>query len=393
MSIFVDYTKCTTCGICGRVCPFGAVAKREDGRPVIGDTCTLCGACENACPTKAIVIDRQDAQVDLSCYRDVWVFVEQRDGEIKRVSLEMLGEGKRLADKLGQKLTAVIVGCEVSHLGPLVGQYGADTAYILQSKHLASYTTDGYSNAITGLITTRRPSVFLFGATSTGRDLAPRVATRVGTGITADCTELDVDRNGQLVQTRPAFGGNIMASILCPNTRPQIATVRPGVMKALSPDPSRACRIESWDIKIDPRMVRTKIIETVKLASAFRDLTEANTIVAGGIGVGNADNWILIERLAKALGASIGATRKVVDAGWQPHELQIGQTGKTVSPQLYVACGISGAIQHEIGIREAAKVIAINNDPNAPIFKIADLGIVGDLCEIVPALVQALEER
>lgn len=385
MSIEVNPKLCTGCKLCERACPFGAI-KVKNKIAEVDASCTLCGACANACPFGAIQIERKIKEVDLSEYTGIWAFVEQHDGKIKPVSLEILSEGRRLGDKLGQELSAVLLGHNVGHLTQTLTFYGADKIYLVETEELKTYTTDAYTNVVTGIISKYKPSIVLFGATHIGRDLAPCIANRIHTGLTADCTGLDIDEKGQLIQTRPAFGGNIMASIICPSARPQMATVRPNVMKKVEPNTARKAKVELIKAKIDPKGIRTKTLEVVKIVSGFADLAESDIIVAGGFGLGKAENFKIVEELAEVLGGVVGASRKVVDAGWKPHQQQIGQTGRTVSPKLYIACGISGAIQHMVGMQNSERIIAINNDPNAAIFKVADIKIVGDLFEIVPAI-------
>jgi len=391
LSIEVSARLCTGCKLCERVCAFGAI-KVKNKTAEVDASCTLCGACVNACPFGAIQIDRKTKEIELSQYTGVWAFVEQHDGKIKTASLEILSEGRRLGDKVGQKVSAVLLGHNVAHLTQTLASYGADRIYLVETEELKTYTTDAYSNVVTGIICKYKPSIVLFGATRIGRDLAPRIANRIHTGLTADCTGLDIDEKGQLIQTRPAFGGNIMASIVCTSARPQMATVRPNVMKKVEPNTARTAQVESIRANIDPRGIRTKVLEVVKIASGFRDLAESDIIVAGGFGLGKAENFRIVEELADVIGGAVGASRKAVDAGWKPHQCQVGQTGRTVCPKLYIACGISGAIQHTIGMQNSERIIAINNDPNAAIFKVADIRIVGDLFEIVPAITRHLRK-
>ncbi len=391
--INVDVEKCTGCGLCVKVCPFGAIAILE-GKASIGPGCTLCGSCVKACPAGAISISRGELKpVDLSEYRGVWVVAEQMDGRLRNVTLELLGAGRRLADKLGEELYAVIIGYRVRELADVLAEYGADKILVADHKLLERYSTDGYAAVLYDMISNYKPSIVLLGATMNGRDLAPRVAARLKTGLTADCTGLDINSAGQLVQTRPAFGGNVMATILCPRTRPQMATVRPRVMKMPKPEPGRTAEIIDYPVKIEASDIRTKILEIVReVHEETANIEEADIIVSAGRGIGSKENLSLIRELADVLHAAVGGSRAIVDLGWLPHHQQVGQTGKTVSPKLYIAVGISGAIQHLVGMQTSETIIAINKDPEAPIFDVADFGIVGDLFEIVPALTRQLRE-
>ena len=325
--------------------------------------------------------------------KDVWVVSEQHEGKLRPVSFELLGIGRKLSEKLGERLAAVLIGDKVSDLAKPLAAYGADKVYLLEDDQLRRYTPDGYTTALSELILDRKPSIVLFGATIIGREFAPRVAARVQTGLTADCTGLDIDDEGRLVQIRPAFGGKLMAMIVCPKRRPQMATVRPNVMKKSNPDWSREPKIERVEINLTPESIRTKILDVVKEVSPETiKVEEARIIVSGGGGLGSPENLKMIEDLAKALGAAIGGSRAIVDAGWLPHHQQIGQTGKTVAPRLYLAIGISGAIQHLVGMQTSDIIIAINKDPEAPIFKVATFGIVGDLFQVVPELTESLRK-
>jgi len=389
--IKVDKEKCTGCSMCVQVCPFNA-AKMVNKKAEIGDNCTLCGACEKACPVQAITIERRKATTpeELAKHKGVWVIVEHSDGELRRVVLELLTEGRKLADKLNEELAAVLVGNKVSGLTKTLTEYGADKVYLVEHELLDKYTSDGYVHALVGAISKYQPSIVLIGATPKGRELAPRVAARLQVGLTADCTGLDIDEKGQLLQIRPAFGGNIMATILSPFTRPQMATVRPNVMKVGERDPSRIAHIEKVGVNISPRTIRTKTLQSVKEISGAIKIEETNVVVSAGRGIGLRDNLKVTEELATVLNGAVGGSRAIVDVGYLPHHQQVGQSGKTVSPRLYIAMGISGAIQHLIGMQSSDFIIAINSDPEAPIFKVADIGIVGDLFKIVPVLTEEL---
>jgi len=393
--INVDLEKCTGCGICEDVCPVDA-AVVTDGVPSIDmGSCTLCGVCVSACPVNAINIKRKAKTEDTSGYRDVWVFSEVIGGDLKPVSLELLGRGRELADELGQKLCAVLIGSGIEEFVDKLGAYGAEVVYKVDDPIYENYSTDAYTSAISQLITEFKPNVFLYGATHVGRDLAPSVASNLGLGLTADCTGLAIEeKDNLLLQTRPAFGGNVMADIICPNTRPQMATVRPNVMETATPDESREFEVVERKISLPARAVRTEILETISGREEKQvGVEEADCIISGGRGLGSEKNFGIIEELAETLSGVVGCSRPIVELGWMPKSRQVGQSGKTVSPRLYIACGISGAIQHQVGIRNSDIIIAINKDPEAPIFDIADFGVVGDLHQIIPRLIERLKER
>ena len=334
--------------------------------------------------------------MSMADYKGVWVFAEQREGELQKVSLELLGEGRKIADKLGVKLTALLLGNNVKSLADTLGRHGADEVLVAESSLLQHYTTDGYTKVICDLANERKPGIVLIGATFIGRDLGPRVAARLTTGLTADCTVLDVDvEKADLLATRPAFGGNLMATIACPDHRPKMATVRPGVFSKL-PDEERKFTIEEVEVRLEDSDIRTKIVEIVKETKEIVDISEANFIVSGGRGVGSKENFAILEELAEALGGTVAGSRAAVENGWIERDYQVGQTGKTVRPTIYIACGISGAIQHVAGMQDSDMIIAINKDATAPIMKAADYAIVGDLLKVVPemtAQVNALKEN
>lgn len=328
----------------------------------------------------------------MSDARNVWVFIEVVRGKIKGVSLELLGQGRKMADDLGEKLVAIIPGNEIEDFVKMAIHYGADEAIVVDQKELKDYSTDGYTKAMCTLIKKYNPAVLLIGATNNGRDLGPRVSSRMQTGLTADCTELGVDSETRLVKwTRPAFGGNLMATILCPDHRPQIGTVRPGVFKKPEEDTGRKGEIIHETVEFGPDEIRTRIVEVITEAGgADVNLEEAEIIVSGGRGVGGPEGFEVLKELADEIGAQIGASRAAVDSGWISSLHQVGQTGKSVGPKIYIACGISGAIQHVAGMSSSDVIIAINKDPDAPIFNIADYGIVGDLFEIIPELTKRI---
>jgi electron transfer flavoprotein alpha subunit len=333
--------------------------------------------------------------MSMADYRGVWVFAEQREGELQKVSLELLGEGRKIADKLGVKLTALILGDNINHLADTLGRHGADEVIVAENELLKHYTTDGYTKVICDLANERKPGILFIGATFIGRDLGPRVAARLSTGLTADCTVLDVDvEKADLLATRPAFGGNLMATIACPDHRPQMATVRPGVFSKLA-DEDRNFTIEKVEVELQDSDIRTKIVEIVKEAKDIVDISEANFIVSGGRGVGSKENFAILKELADALGGTVAGSRAAVENEWIERDYQVGQTGKTVRPTIYIACGISGAIQHVAGMQDSDLIIAINKDATAPIMKAADYAIVGDLLKVVPemtAQVKAMKE-
>ena len=328
----------------------------------------------------------------MSDARNVWVFIEVVRGKIKGVSLELLGQGRKMADDLGEKLVAIIPGNEIEDFAKMAIHYGADEAIVVDQKELKDYSTDGYTKAMCTLMKKYNPAVLLIGATNNGRDLGPRVSSRMQTGLTADCTELGVDSETRLVKwTRPAFGGNLMATILCPDHRPQIGTVRPGVFKKPEEDTGCKGEIIHETVEFGPDEIRTRIVEVITEAGgADVNLEEAEIIVSGGRGVGGPEGFEVLKELADGIGAQIGASRAAVDSGWISSLHQVGQTGKSVGPKIYIACGISGAIQHVAGMSSSDVIIAINKDPDAPIFNIADYGIVGDLFEIIPELTKRI---
>jgi electron transfer flavoprotein alpha subunit len=394
VSIKVIPDICTACETCLSSCPFGALEMR-DGKAFITEACTLCGACVEACEFNAIekIDETTGPTVDLSAYKDVWVFAEQHKGAIASVALELLGEGRKLADKRGGRLAAVLVGHGIKARAQELFAYGADTVYLADDPALKDFNDDSYAEVLTTLAKQHKPEILLAGATAIGRSFFPKVASSLYTGLTADCTVLDIDKEtGNLLQTRPAFGGNIMATIVTPNHRPQMATVRHKVMKTAARNDSRSGEI--IEVKFDPSgAVRTKVIKTVEELSETVNICEADIIVAGGRGLGSDKNFQMVEELAKVVGGAVAATRGAVDEGWVSYSHQVGQTGKTVCPKLYIACGISGAIQHIAGMQSSDTIIAINKDPDAPIFNVATYGIVGDVHEVLPVLIKKIKEQ
>ncbi len=394
MSVKILSEECIGCQTCIDSCPYGAIVMKDD-KAVLTEDCTFCGACESSCPVSAILVEREKAEEsqDISSYKGVWVFIEHRDGRIRNVSLELIGEGRKLAQELGEEVSAVLIGDNVAEMSKELFASGADNVYLVEGSAFQHYSTDAYSIAFTYLIRKHLPSVILLGATNDGRDLGPRVAARLKTGLTADCTSLSIDPETRLVAwTRPAFGGNIMATIFCPDNRPQMGTVRPKVFKKPVPDYNRTGKIIREELAINEKDIRTKLIDVVKVCTFSCNLEDAEIIVSGGRGLGKPEGFRMVEELAQVLKGTVGSSRAAVDAGWMPYPHQVGQTGKTVAPKIYIACGISGAIQHLAGMQTSDVIIAINKDPDAPIFKVATYGIVGDVYEVVPALTAKLRE-
>ena len=412
MGIVVNKDKCVGCGLCVKSCPQAAISV-VDKKAVIGDACNVCSQCIPKCHFGAISLELGEGAVDLSAYKHVWVYAETRNGELQGVAKELIGEGHRLAREISDdtKIYALLVGNNLEKVADECCEWGADGAYLIQDELLTNFTTDGYTKVIVDAIKEFKPEIVLYGATHIGRDLAPRVAARLNAGLTADCTRLDValdtykaycekettldisslatedpaDRT--LKQTRPAFGGNLMATIVCQRTRPQMATVRPGVMQKRE----RVAGAKGEIIKVTPAItssdIRTQIVKIVKEAKEMVSLTDAKIICSGGRGLGGPEGFKLMQEFADKVGGVVGSSRACVDAGWIDHSHQVGQTGTTVKPEIYFACGISGAIQHQAGMKGSKIIVAINKDPEAPIFGIADYGIVGDLYKVVPQII------
>ncbi len=380
--------KCTGCTLCVHVCPFNAIKVENKAAIIDLSKCNLCGACVDSCKFSAIILEKSAAvSKDLSAYRDVWVFCEQKKGAVQTISYELLGEGKKLAKSLGGSLCAVLLGNKIESKADELAWRGADKVYLVDAPQLKNYQDDPYTKVLVELVKEYKPEVLLCGATTIGRSLISRVAITIDAGLTADCTGLDIDEKERLLlQTRPAFGGNIMATIISPNHRPQMATVRHKVMKEPELDKSRKAEVIKKSYSGDILSSRTSIIDIVEELEETINLAEADIIVSGGRGMGGPDNFGIVKELAKVIGGAVGSSRAAVDSGWMPYSHQVGQTGKTVCPKLYIACGISGQIQHLIGMQSSKIIVAINKDPDAPIFKVATYGIVGDLFEIVPAL-------
>ncbi len=332
-------------------------------------------------------------------YKGVYVFVEQHDGHIMGVAYELIGKGKVLAKERKAEVTAVVLGSKIKDLPKKLAEHGADNVIIVDDPALEVYMTEPYTKALTEVVLAKKPEIVLYGATAIGRDMAPRVSARVHTGLTADCTGLDIsDKDnslgeGHLMMTRPAFGGNIMATILCPEFRPQMATVRPGVMQRIEPVKGATCPVEEFKVAGLEGSKNVEILDIIKKVSERMDVMDAKILVSGGRGLGHPENFKLLEELAALFpNATISSSRAAVDAGWQPKDRQVGQTGKTVRPNLYIACGISGAIQHLAGMEESEIIIAINKDESAPIFEVADFGVVGDVLKILPMFTEAVKK-
>jgi len=393
MAVNIIAEKCKGCQKCIKTCPFNAITM-EGKLAVIGPSCTSCGVCVDACPFKAI--EKTDEAVhtaDISSYHDVWVFAEQRDGKLMGVAIELMGEGKKLATQIGCKLCAVLCGENVDGLTDELIAYGADKVYYANAPELKTYNTDAYTKTIYEAITKYKPEIVLLGATHIGRDLGPCLAVKCGTGLTADCTKLEIDpEDKKIKQTRPAFGGNLMATIVCPNHRPQMSTVRPGVMEKPKFEKGRKGEVIALNTTFKPGDIRTKVLEIVKSVADVVSLTDADIIVSGGRGLGGPEGFELLREFAKKLGGTVGSSRAAVDSGWIDHAYQVGQTGTTVKPKIYFACGISGAIQHLAGMQNSGYIVAINKNENAPIFEVADYGIVGDLYKVIPAIMAELDK-
>lgn len=394
--IIIDEEKCTGCEKCVEVCPVDALYMDDGVAKLDEDECISCSACVAACPVDAIEPKLQAQKAEFSDYTGVWVFAEQDEGELKPTGPQLLGKGRELADELDEELCAVLVGNDASHLTEELAAYGAEKVYVVEDGVYENYSTEAYTTALTTLISKYKPGVLIYGATHLGRDLAPSVAGHLGLGLTADCTGLsitEVDGEKVLLQTRPAFGGNVMADIVCPNTRPQMATVRPHVMEPMERDEERECEVIEEEVKVDPDTISTEVLEVLEPEEKEKiPVEEADTIIAGGRGVGEEDDFAILEELADILNGTVGCSRPIVEEDIMSKSQQVGQSGKTVSPNLYIACGISGAIQHKVGIRGSNNIIAINKDPDAPIFDMVDFGIVGDMHEIVPLLKERLKE-
>ena len=412
MAIKIIKDKCKGCTLCAKACPFDAL-KIVDRLAIVDEgKCTNCNACIAKCKFDAIEAAPEAEKVDLSAYKHIWVFAEQRQGKLMNVALELIGEGYRLAKEISEdtQVCAVLVGNNIDHLADECFEYGAEKVYMIQDPLLENFTTDAYTKVMKQAIDEYKPEIVLYGATHIGRDFAPRIAARCNTGLTADCTRLDVkvssyieyakknttldtssldpnDPSTGIKQTRPAFGGNLMATIICPRTRPQMSTVRPGVMQKRERVEGAKGEVVNVVPAIAAEDIRVKVVDIVKHAKEMVSLTDAEIICSGGRGLGDAAGFELIKEFADKVGGVVGSSRACVDAGWIDHSHQVGQTGTTVKPKIYFACGISGAIQHLAGMQTSDIIVAINKDADAPIFEVADYGIVGDLYKVIPEII------
>ncbi|OGX15604.1 MAG: electron transfer flavoprotein subunit alpha [Omnitrophica WOR_2 bacterium RBG_13_41_10] len=410
MPIQIILEKCTGCTLCIKACPFDAIrmmdklessglasSSQSQKKAVIDlNKCNLCGACVPVCKLKAILLETEKASCilpDIKGYKGVWVFVEQKNGKVQSVAYELLGKAQELARKLNCQVSGVLIGNNMDdQLDELIWR-GADNIYLVEAAELANFQDEPYTNILVKLVQKYKPEIFLCGATAIGRSLISRVAINIKAGLTADCTGLDIDPDKKiLLQTRPAFGGNIMATIISPNYRPQMATVRHKVMQPMEPDKRRKGKIIKENFGPNIYASRTKLIDIVEEIESLVNIAEADIIVSGGRGMVGAENFKILEELAHVIGAAVGASRAAVDSGWMPYSHQVGQTGRTVAPKIYIACGISGQIQHLVGMQSSKIIVAINKDPDAPIFKVATYGVVGDLFQIVPALSKKFKE-
>jgi electron transfer flavoprotein alpha subunit len=390
MKALIDLEKCTACGVCQDVCPVGAISVPET-HAVVSDDCTLCGMCVDTCEFQAIRLPEvgTGAVFDAAAHRGVWAFAEWRRGTVHRVSYELLSAARRLADKKGVECAAVLLGDNLGSAAEELLRYGADVVYVVDHPALKHFTDEAYSRCLVELVRDKKPEILLAGATSMGRSFIPRVAAMLQTGLTADCTDLDISEEGLLLQTRPAFGGNVMATIICPHGRPQMATVRPRVMRPeVQP---RNGRIERVTLPEDAFHTRVQVLEVIPEEDTTAKLSEADVIISGGRGLQKAENFRMVEELARLFKGAVGASRSAVEEGWAPVSHQVGQTGQTVSPTLYMAIGISGAIQHIVGMQGSKIIVAVNKDPDAPIFDVATCGVVADIFEFVPAFIQRVK--
>jgi electron transfer flavoprotein alpha subunit/NAD-dependent dihydropyrimidine dehydrogenase PreA subunit len=399
MPVVINEETCKGCKRCVGACPYAAITIQRK-KAVLGAGCTNCGACIDSCEFGAIAFDGSPERIrmDVAPFKGIYVFIEQNHQTVAKVSLELLGRARGLADEFSrigenQRVTAILIGHELGNIADELIHHGADHVITVKSESFGVYRTDIYTKAVVQIAREKKPEILLFGATPQGRDLAPRVANRLRTGLTADCTALEVCAKERiLLQTRPAFGGNIMATIVCPDNRPQMATVRPGVMKKIPCDPQRTGTKEVMTVALDEKDFILRVLDILASTKKSSKLEDARIIVAGGHGVKDPHGFKILEDLAAELRAEVGASRAAVDAGWIGQEHQIGQTGKTVHPELYIACGISGSIQHLAGMSQSRYVISINTDRKAPIVSASNVAFIGDLFQIVPMLTENIRE-
>lgn len=390
--LVINQDQCVGCGLCVKTCAAESLSILNK-KAAVDETCILCGMCIDSCPFKAISIQKTPtAEIDVTQYQGIWIFAEQHQGKVLPVAYELLGKGQELARSKGCKLTALLFGNDIEAEASELIAYGADQVLLCEDERLADNLDEDYVEVLDRLIQTRKPEILLFGATGFGRSIAPRVAARVSTGLTADCTILGIDpESGLLHQTRPAFGGNLMATIICPNHRPQMATVRPGIMQFEKPEASHQGEVIRIPLQAQTTN-RIELLEQVIMAHA-NTIADAEIIISAGRGVGSQKNMELVKRLAELTGGAVGVSRPLVDIGWSEYKHQIGQTGSTVAPKLLITFGISGAIQHLAGISGAQTIIAVNSDPEAPIFSVAHYKVVGDCVEIMKKLIAQLEAQ
>ncbi|MFX1567708.1 MAG: FAD-binding protein [Promethearchaeota archaeon] len=395
MSIIIDEELCTGCASCVESCMYDAIELDNNIAKVLEDNCTLCKACIETCPVEAISLIREDVNFqkpDISQFKGVWVIAEHYKKKIQNVSFQLLSKGRELADLLQVNLTFIILGADFDDKIEEISQFGMDEIIYVKSPILKDYYSDLYTKVITELVQEHKPEIILIGASPTGRDFAPRVAKRLNAGLTADCTGLEIElETRNLLQTRPTYGGSIMATIRTPSSRPQMATVRAGIFN-MPEKVEKNVNIRKLDYKFKEKDSVSKIVKVISKTKNTVNLEDAKFIVAGGRGVGSREKFRIIEELAEVLDAELGGSRITVELNWLEPDRQIGQTGKTVTPKLYIACGISGAIQHIVGMQNSEIVVAINKDPNAPIFNWAHYGIVGDLHEIIPVLIEEIKK-
>lgn len=391
-------SNCVGCGKCVTTCPFGALSL-VNRKAVPNANCTMCGACVPVCPVKALSLPATasvNAKPDLSAYKGVWAFIEISDDgntqKVRHVGFELLSKGRELADQLGEELCAVIIGDNVQQYFAELSQYGTDKIYAVSGPEYRDYNTAAYANAMVQLIKKYKPSVVLYPSTYIGRDLSPRISSELFVGLTADCTGLSI-ADGLLIQTRPAFGGNIMADIKCPDYRPQMSTVRPNVFKKVITTPGRTAQVITETVAVPAQAGKVRIVSKhMDPLVCGEKLDEAEVVISGGRGMKDQDGFNLLEELACELGGAVGASRAAIDLGLKPKDKQVGQSGVTVSSKLYVACGISGAVQHVVGMEHSDVIIGINKDGNAPIFNVCKYGFVGDARQILPRIVEGVKK-